>query len=194
MRIAYAAVLVCIVQFAQPGVLPAQRRSSDTRSSFWYGFGLSPGWARVGCSICAKDRASGISAFVRMGGGVGRRVRIGAEFAAWRRREGGVTQSLTAVGAAAYWYPEGRRGLYLKGGLGLVSHHAEDQGDVIASSGIGPEMGIGYEFPVGRNWSLAPFFSYAIGSIAGEVKYNGAQVTDQATISFFQLGVSLSRP
>ena len=48
----------------------------------------------------------------------------------WKRHDNGVTQTLTAISAAAYWYPSPRRALYLKGGVGLVTHHAEDAADV----------------------------------------------------------------
>jgi hypothetical protein len=177
------------------GSLPAQRRSqAPAQSGFWYGFGLAPGWARVSCGICAGDRPVGVSGVVRLGGGAGRRVLIGAELAGWHQRGGNVTQTLTAIGAAAYFYPGQRRALYFKGGVGLVTHRADDGVDVITSTGLGPQMGIGYEFGFGRKWTLAPFFNLATGILAGGVKFNGGQAVDQVNVSFFQLGVTLTRP
>ena len=82
----------------------AQRREA---SGLWYSVGVAPGWARVTCDICAGRRTTGHSAFVGVGGSTGRAIRIGAEFAGWRQRDGGVTQTLLSFGAAAYWYPNG---------------------------------------------------------------------------------------
>ncbi|HYT82895.1 MAG TPA: hypothetical protein VEK86_05550 [Gemmatimonadales bacterium] len=191
-----AVILGLAVSFVCAGGVAAQRRTAARRSAsgFWYGFGLAPGWARVSCSICAGDRKGGVSGFAGLGGGTSRSLRIGAEVAVWRHSAGGVTQMLTAVGAAAYWLPNPRRRLYLKGGAAFVTHRADDGTAVVTSSGLGPELGIGYEIPYGRKWTLAPFFHYAVGVVGGGVKYNGGQAADRATVSFVQVGVSLTRP
>jgi hypothetical protein len=148
----------------------------------------------VSCAICAAKRADGISAFVGLGGTTSRSLRIGAEVNGWRHRDGNVTRTLTAVGAAAYWFPDRRRRLYLKGGAAFVTHRADDGTDVITASGIGPQMGIGYRYPFARMWTLAPFFHYTVGVFGGGVDFNGGQAADRATVSFLQLGVSLTRP
>src|SRR6266496_4776801 len=121
------------------GPAAGQRRATARRdgSGFWYGFGLGPGWARVTCAICGGDRKGGVSAFAALGGGTSRSVRIGAELAAWRHRGGNVTQTLAAIGAAAYWFPNPRRRLYLKGGVALVTHRLDDGTAVVTSTGVG---------------------------------------------------------
>jgi hypothetical protein len=192
-----AAVLLGLaLSLACVGGAAAQRRAPARRdgTGFWYGVGLAPGWARVTCTICGGDRKGGMSAFAGLGGTTSRTLRIGAELAAWRHRGGNITQTLTAIGAAAYWFPTPRRQLYLKGGAALVTHRADDGTDVVTSTGIGPQMGVGYQFPFGRKWALAPFFHYAVGVIGGGVKFNGGQAADRATVSFLQVGVSLTRP
>lgn len=183
-------VLGCALALLVTSELPAQRLR--TRSGFWYAFGLGPGWARVSCQICQADHRPGLSAYLRLGGGLKSNVLIGAELAAWNRNTGQVEQALVALSAAAYWYPSRRRPLYLKGGIGFSTHRAEDGTDVITSTGLGPQLGIGYELPVGRNVFLAPFFNAAYGSLAGGVKFNGGQVTDQATVTLVQIGVALT--
>jgi hypothetical protein len=72
-------------------------------------------------------------------------------------------------------------------------HRTGDGTDVVTASGIGPQLGVGWEHPVSRNWLLAPFLHYAVGVFAGDVKFNGGQAASSATVSFFQLGVSLRR-
>ncbi|MGH7522426.1 MAG: hypothetical protein ACREMI_14210 [Gemmatimonadales bacterium] len=173
--------------------LTAQRRPASGAGGFWYAVGVAPGWARVSCQICAGNRRTGMSVFVGLGGSTSRALRIGGELAGWRDRDGNVTQTLMSVGAAAYWYPSLRRRLYLRGGAALVMHRVSDGTDVITSSGIGPQLGIGYEHAASRNWLVAPFAHYALGVFAGDVKNNGGQAAASARVSFLQVGVSLTR-
>src|SRR2546422_11182634 len=168
----------------------AQRHEA---SGLWYSVGVAPGWARVTCDICAGRRKTGLSAFIGVGGSTGRTVRVGAELAGWRQRDGAVTQTLLSFGAAAYWYPNLRRRFYLRGGAALVMHRVSDGTDIITSSEIGPQMGVGYDYPVGRAWRLAPFAHYSVGVFGGDVKFNGGQAAGSATVSFFQVGASLTR-
>ncbi|OLC06233.1 MAG: hypothetical protein AUH78_24550 [Gemmatimonadetes bacterium 13_1_40CM_4_69_8] len=184
------AIILVAFALGASGQLAAQRREN---SGFWYSLGLAPGWARVTCSICAGSRRTGGSAFVGLGGRTSRSLRIGGEFAAWRERHNGVTQTLMSIGATAYWYPNLRRRLYLRGGAALVMHRASDGTDVVTSSGIGPQMGVGYEYRVGRAWALAPFVHYSVGVFGGDVKFNGGEAASSATVSFFQVGASLTR-
>jgi hypothetical protein len=183
-------VLGCALALGFPRGLPAQRR--EPSPGFWFAIGLGTGWARVTCAICRGDRPAGFSFYARLGGGVSRGLRVGGEAAAWRYSANGVVQHLTALSAGAYWYPVRRTRLYLKGGLGWVSHRAEDGTDVITSSGFGPQMGIGYELPVGRALYLAPYFNAVFGVIGGAVKFNAAQVTGAPRITLIQFGAALS--
>jgi hypothetical protein len=188
----FAVLIAVLGSLAFPRGALAQRAPAP-RGGFWYAIGLAPGWARMSCDICGADRKLGVSAFVRMGGAAGPRVRLGGEFAAWRERDNGVTQNLTSFSAAAYFYPTRRRTMYLKGGVGYVTHRGNDGTVVITSNGFGPQLGIGYEFPASRQWLVGPFFNYGVGAFAGGVKYNGGQATDVVTISFFQLGLAARR-
>ena len=184
-----AMVLVATLLAGTSGAA-AQRREA---SGLWYSVGVAPGWARVTCDICAGRRTTGLSAFVGVGGSTGRAVRVGAELAGWRQRDGGVTQTLLSFGAAAYWYPNAGRPLNLRGGAALVMHRTNDGTDVITSSGIGPQFRIGCEYMVSRVWRLAPFAYYSVGAFAGDVKFNGGQAAGSATVSFLQVGAALTR-
>src|SRR5438445_6098080 len=121
----------------------AAQQQRQARDGFWFGAALGSGWARVSCQICQGNNRSGLSGTLRLGGGVSRKVLIGAEVAAWWATiETGtdtVHQSLAAFGAAAYWYPSNRP-LYLKLGIGLVTHRAADGTDVITSRVIVPQF------------------------------------------------------
>jgi len=178
--------------------LAAQRRPAPGGGGgggggLWYAVGVAPGWARVSCQICGGSRRTGLSAFVGIGGRTSRTLRIGGELAGWRQREANVTQTLMSIGASAYWYPSVRQRFYLRGGAALVMHRASDGTDVVTSSGIGPQLGMGYEHAASRSWLVAPFVHYSVGVFGGDVKFNGGQAAERATVSFLQVGVSLTR-
>lgn len=189
--------ITLLVLLVASGNLTAQRRPASGGGvgggGLWYAVGVAPGWARVSCQICAGSRRTGLSAFVGIGGSTSRTLRIGGELAGWRQREENVTQTLMSIGAAAYWYPSVRPRFYLRGGAALVMHRASDGTAVVTSSGIGPEMGIGYEHRASRAWLVAPFLHYSVGVFGGDVKFNGGQAVESATVSFLQVGVSLTR-
>src|SRR5262249_30945436 len=163
-------VTLALLVLQTPIALASQRRAS---AGFWYGVAVAPAWARLTCDICAGHRRTGLSATLSLGGTAGRGLRVGGELSGWREREGDVTQTLMSVGASAYWYPNPRSGLYLRGGAAIVMHRAGDGTDVVTSSGIGPQLGIGCDYAVGGAWRLAPFAQLAIGAVGGDVKFNG---------------------
>jgi hypothetical protein len=171
--------------------LTAQRRASA--GGFWYGFSVAPGWSRVSCGICAGQREPGLSGSIALGGTTSRSLRLGGELAGWRQSGEDLTQTLLSIGALAHWYPSARRGgLYLRGGASLLMHRASDGTDVVTSSGIGPQLGIGYDFVAGQHWLIAPYMHYSIGVFAGDVSFNGGQASASARVSFLQAGLSLT--
>lgn len=185
-------LLLVLATFSQ--TLRAQQRSSGGGGGggFWYAVGVAPGWTRVSCDICAGSRRTGLSASLALGGRTSRVLRIGGELGGWRMSDENVTQTLLSVGASAYWYPTSGRNIYLRGGAALLMHHVNDGTDVVTSSGIGPELGIGYEHAMSAHWIIAPFVHYSVGVAAGDVKFNGGQAASSATVSFLQVGVSLT--
>jgi hypothetical protein len=185
-----AIVLLVLVLSGSAHALTAQRRSSP--GGFWYALSVAPGWSRVSCQICAGQRESGISAFVALGGTTSRALRIGGELAGWRQTGEGITQTLMSIGAMANWYPGAKRRFYLRGGASLLMHRASDGTDVVTSSGIGPQLGLGYEAAAGRHWLVAPFLHYSIGVFGGDVNFNGGEASGSARVSFLQAGVSLT--
>ena len=190
----FTTVLGCAAALSCTASLGAQGTpGAGQRAGFWYSVGIGEGWARVSCNICRADHQPGLSAHLRLGGGLRRGLLIAGEVAAWRRNINGVSQSLAGVGAAAYWYPGRRPGpFYLKGGIGYLTHHADDGTNAITSTGLGPQLGAGYELPVNRSMMLAPYFNVAYGSWFGGVKFNGAQAVDHATVTLVQVGVALA--
>src|SRR5216684_8292198 len=185
-----AMVLGCALLLGSASRGPAQQ--PRPRTGFWFGAGLGGGWGRVSCDICRGDRLSGPSAYLRLGGRINKRVLMGGEAAAWRKSANAVDQTLLALGAALFWYPAPGSALYLKGGLGWVTHRVESGPDAILSTGFGPQLGIGYEFPIGRDFYLAPYCNVVLGVVGGAVKFNGATVTGAPGVSLMQLGLAVT--
>jgi len=174
----------------------AAQQQRQARDGFWFAGAFGTGWAHVSCDICQGTNRGGFSGALRLGGGVSRAVLIGAEVAAWWATiETGtdtVHQSLAAFGATAYWYPSPRRPLYLKVGIGLVSHKADDGTDVITSTAIGPQFGVGYEWPVSAHVLVSPFIGVAYGVAGGSLKFNGGTIEGRPGVSLAQLGLAVT--
>src|SRR3989441_11706456 len=167
LRIGVVALTVALGSTSGATAQRSDPMSRDGSSRLWYGFGLAPGWARVSCAICAANRPAGISAFAAIGASTSRVLRIAGELAAWRERDGTVRQTLMSVGAATYWYPNIRRCFYLKGGGTYVMHRASDGTVVITSSGTGPQMVVGYQYPFNRDWLVGSVIYFCEGAVGG---------------------------
>jgi len=174
----------------------AAQQPRQARDGFWFGAAFGGGWARVSCQICQQKNRGGLSGTLRLGGAVSRAVLIGAEVAGWwTTLEPGadtVHQSLAAFGAAAYWYPNRRRPLYVKLGMDFVSHRTDDGTDVITATAIGPQFGVGYEWPVSSHVVVSPFINVALGVVGGSLKFNGGKIQDGPGVSLAQLGLGIT--
>ncbi len=159
---------------------------------FWLELGLGPGWARVGCNICDAGRATGVSGHVGLGGQLGSRVRLGAEVDAWTSRADGVRERLVGLAAVATWRPAPGRPLRAKVGIAYVTYRVDDDVDVVTASGIGPVVGVAYEWRLSPRVGLGPYATLMIGTIAGQVSFNGATVQDAANLNLLHLGLVAS--
>jgi hypothetical protein len=134
-----------------------------------------------------------MAAFIRVGGTARRGLLLGGEIAVWTGGNDAVDQNAWSISAAAYLYPGKTRRLFIKGGLGYISHHASDGSDIVVSSGFGPQFGIGYEVRLSPHWRLAPQLDAAFGVVGGGVRFNGAGVQGSGVVSVFQLGMGIIR-
>lgn len=157
------------------------------------GAGVGSGWARVTCSICRSVRGTALAANLRLGGQLRPGLVIGAEANGWMKRENAVDERLWGVTAVAYWYPNPRGGLSWKGGVGLLSYRAEDDQDVFSTTAFAVQLGAGYEMRLGSRVYLAPYANVSATPFGGTLKFNGAEILDDANLVLLQLGVGLTR-
>ena len=179
--------------------LDAQRQSAaGGHSGLWLGGGAGLGWARVGCRICDANRGHSLSAYAHAGFALSPRLVLGGEVEMWRQNARPdqnrlATEWMIAYSAVMFWYPSSRLPYYLKSGFGLVTYRIHDDTDRLTSAALGPQIGAGWEFPIASRIAVVPYANFLFASTGAEVKFNGQQVLDHASLELFQFGVGLSR-
>jgi hypothetical protein len=178
---------------AAPRAATAQRRRGAQTESFWVAGGLGATWLRASCSICARDRGTGVSVYGGLGGTAGRRVLIGAEAAGRFKRDGDIRERVWSFGAVTYWYPDARRRLFWKLGAGVLLYRIDDGQDVLTAAPFGLQLGAGYETPLDRRLWLVPSASLHVASWGGGLKFNGADAVGDFGLTMLQLSLGVKR-
>lgn len=148
--------------------------SEGERAGFWAGFGIGAG----GESFDLRDGAGYSSELyrptvsLRLGGTVGRQLRLGGEVLSWIDERGDAVESLTSFLFIGQLYPLSTTGLYLKGGAGLGRNAVDfDFGHGSGDTGFAGLLGAGWELRVGRRFYLNPvvdLVEHRYGGRAGE--------------------------
>lgn len=185
-----AASTAALVVLAGGAAAPAAAQGAA--GGFWAELGLGPGWGRIACDICDAGRATGISGHLGFGGQLGGRIRLGAEADVWTSRADGVPERLVGLAAVAQWRAAGASPLRVKAGVAFLTYRVDDDVDVVTASGIGPVLGVAYEWGVSPRVGLGPYATLVIGTIAGQVSFNGTQVQDAANLSLLHVGAAVT--
>jgi len=169
----------------------ASSQNAQTRDGFRISFGLGTGSAGVECNGCLSDRTNGFSGYLRLGGYLRPNLFLGGESNGWVHSENGVDETLGFLTAVAQWYPNVTTGLYLKGGLGFAAYAATDGTDDLSSTAPALALGAGYDFRVGKNFSLTPYANY-LKSSNGDLKDNSTSTGFNFSSNVFQLGLGFT--
>ena len=180
-------VTAAVVVLAAPLRTGAAQAPTD---GFWLEGGLGLGWARVACDICDAGRPSGLTGHLALGGRLATRVRLGAEADLWRSSGAGVPERLISVAALAQWRIIPTVPLRVKAGVGYATYRVDDNVDVVTASGVGPVLGVAYEWRVSDRVGLGPYATLVIGTIAGQVSFNGTRVQDSANLNLLHIGAA----
>lgn len=164
--------------------------AAQDASGMWFEVGVGPGWARVACDICDAGRATGISGHLALGGLVGQRTRLGAEVDAWSSDADGVPELMLSVSVVGHWRPAAARPLRLRAGVAYVTYRVDDNVDVVSASGFGPLVGAAFDWAVSDRVRLGPYATLVIGTIGGQMSFNGAPVQDAVNLNLLHVGVS----
>lgn len=153
MKRPFASAMVLAVLISVSSTLSAQQ----TRQGFWFNIGL--GYGSLGCDDC-DGREGGLSGGLSLGGTLGKHWLLGVGTAAWSKEENGVTLQTGTLDLRARFYPSATGGFFLTGGVGLGTIYAKVDGfGSDRENGIGVLLGIGYDFRVGKNVSLTPYWN-----------------------------------
>lgn len=177
---------------------PVTAQLPEVRQGFWYGFGFGAGTSQLHCEICSDQSGTDLTASIRAGGVLSKSWLLGAELDGWTNSQDVGTRRSWTAAAVALWYPWPARGAYVKGGLGLTGYHASDSADVISTTRPGMILGIGYEWLVGKKYSINPYFNFQ-HTLSGDLTFEHtegnttttATIANDASISSLQLGVAL---
>lgn len=178
-----ACLLACL---AAPLAAQGARRAGP-----WLAAGLGHGSAQLTCSICTGGRDGGTSGFLRAGATLSRQFLLGVEVLGWYRSTGPADYLLTSMQAVALVYPVPSRGFYLKAGLGLAQYKATDDQDEVFSRALAAQVGAGYEVPVSRGISVAPFVNF-LGTSGADVRFNDIVSDLSANSSLIQVGLGVT--
>lgn len=159
------------------GVSTLDAQRPHTREGFWANLGA--GWASLGCDDCSS-RESGTAGALALGGTLSQKWQLGGGVHVWTKSEDGATLTVGLVSAMARFYPSATGGFHLIGGLGVASIDLSYGSLSERETGTGVILGLGYDFRVGRNISISPFWN-GVGS-----QYDGGD------LNFGQLGVGIT--
>jgi hypothetical protein len=189
LRLMASACLFAALALSQPAIA-----QSSTLRGPWLGAGLGTGSASVNCELCVEDRNGGFSGYLTGGITLSPSVRAGAELMGWFDSTDEISQRLLLYGASLYWHPAPASRWYLKGGLGMLTYHADDTADPdddpLGASTAAVQLGSGYEFRASPRLWIAPFANLVV-STSGNLTSGNTIVTD-ASFSMLQLGAGVT--
>lgn len=137
------------------------------RSGFHFSIGAGGGAAGITCEGCefnADNALNGFSGVVRIGGAVSPHVVLGLEGMGWIRNDAPVERRIASASVTLLLYPSASAGFFLKGGVGYMRAVIENDAAWIASDGIAPQVGIGFDIPLGGGLALTPYVNGLIST------------------------------
>jgi hypothetical protein len=163
------------------------------RNGFWLEIGGGGGNIHLGCSTCVEPTVTyGRSGYVRLGGGISRRVYWGLELFGlldedFRAGDDDtpVTIENSTVSPIILWYPW-RGGMFFKGGIGITNTAVITPGIddvppiVVSGTGSGLTFGVGLDVPLHKWFSVTANFGVYYSAV-GDVALTGTIVDDVIT-------------
>lgn len=157
--------MIVIAGLMAASSLQAQGRP-QTREGFTISFGLGGGSGVLSCDDCTPDpdREGGGAAYLRIGGAIRPNLILAGQSSGWVMEQDNGDLIVGTTNFVAQWYPVTSSGFYLLGGLGLgqvgLTSTFGQTTVTTSDTGLGIEIGTGYDWRVGKNFSLTPFVSF----------------------------------
>ncbi len=148
--------VVAVPPSSRPSSLDASK-STVIRSGFWFNLGL--GYGVFSCDVC-DGSLGGVSGNLALGGTITPRFLLGVGTTGWVKSEEGVTLSAGTLDARMRFYPSTTGNFFLTAGVGVGSVSLDlAQYGSFTETGVGVVLGLGYDFRVGKNASITPFWN-----------------------------------
>jgi hypothetical protein len=183
--------VVLVAVMAAANLAGAQARSSVPRDQS-ITLGLSKGAGALTCPFCTGTGKGGVAGLLSIDRSFRRGVRLGLELDWWMHAGASDSRSVMAAIPMVQFYPASAGPLFLKVGFGVSRFSAtsdEEELRTIAPSGI---IGLGWEFRLSQHSLLVPYVSWLNGA-GGNMRLNGAHVTDFGGVTLLQYGIAWSR-
>ena len=191
MRTEFAILTFALGLLIPAGETFAQR--PQTREGFNLSFGFGGGSASIDCRGCRTSRQSGTVLYLNVGRTINRHLTLGGEVNAFARNSQNEDDRIGSLMAVAHFYPAPAMGFFLIGGGGMTSMSLDNRVDLVkvTSTGLGAEIGAGYDVRLGRNFSLTPYAAFVQG-FTGIAKLNGVSNYEKVTPNYVQFGLGFT--
>lgn len=189
-------LLVALAVIASSALPLRAQSTSDAphRSGFHFSIGAGQGSVGVTCDGCDFDlsnRINGFSGVMRIGGAVSDHLVLAVEGMGWIKNDAPLERRIAAASVVALLYPSASSGFFLKGGIGYMRGVFEGTDGYLASNGIAPQAGLGFDIPVGGGISLTPYVNGLL-STNTSLDANGYNLPVTLNPYVVQAGVSLT--
>ena len=175
-------------------LLSARMEAQSARRipGYWAGVAAAGASAGLSCEDCIDTNSRfGPSAVVTVGRTFSRNFGVGLEASGWWKGINGTVDHQGYLMATAFVFPT-RSAAYVTGsaGLGRFASVVGRGGDRSSSLGGAWRVGAGYDLPLGREVSIAPFINY-YRSLSASLKINGSATGTKLSHHMIQAGVGL---
>jgi outer membrane protein with beta-barrel domain len=169
-----------------------EARPSNVRKGFWIGFGLGGG-VNLSQGLDNKSLWGG-NGYIRLGGTTKPDILLGGEAIGWTVDDRGNTLERGNAHFVVMWYPNVKKGFYLKGGIGVASigesRSAGNTTTTTTKGGFGSGAGLGYELQIGKNLYLVPSADFLLQVFSSENDPVLGNIPGTNTMLLFNLGLT----
>jgi hypothetical protein len=170
---------------------PSQARDGMTRRQFWGALSLGNATAALSCSVCRDMSDRSVAAGLTLGVRQSSRMYLGVQLDGWYRFSGGENDRVYSIGPLVQYYPNGKRPLFVRLGLGWAAFLATDEDENVSSRSVAAQVGVGYDVAISHSYLLTPFVSYMRGA-GGRLSVNGDNATIPAGVELLQYGLQMT--
>jgi hypothetical protein len=192
--LAGAALFMAAPVFAQSPIGGAGEPARRHGVHFSVGAGASSVSATcAGCQIdLVKDRITGFSGVLQLGGYVTPRLAIAGEFSGWIKNDDLLDRRIASASLVMLAYPSARAGFFLKSGIGGMRAVIENDAGFLQTTAFASQLGLGYDIPLGAI-SLTPYANM-IWTFGGETNFSGVGLPETVSPNALQVGLAFSVP